>query len=110
MAHCTARRALSLPVATVNILKSGFFALWSSQKHDSTLPSEVTSAGIERLLFSNAGRAPTRDGPKSEAMTSIFGYLAMAAVSTCWVSDGSQLVTSNGCCPMKVYLPVGSRT
>src|SRR4051812_8539188 len=110
MAHWTASRALSLPVATVNILKPGLVALWSSQKQDSTLPSEVTSAGMERPPFSNAGSAPTSDGPKSETMTSIFGYLAMAAVSTCWVSDGSQLVTSNGCWPTKVYLPVGSST
>src|SRR6476646_4494764 len=84
-AQSTASRALSLPVATVNILKSGFLALWSSQKQESTLPSEVTSAGIERLLFSNSGNAPTSEGPKSDTMTSIFGYFAMAALRTCWV-------------------------
>src|SRR6476646_4633045 len=102
-AQSTASRALSLPVATENILKSGFLAWWSSQKQESTLPSEVTSAGIERLLFSNSGRAPTSEGPKSETMTSIFGYLAIAEVSTCWLSAGSQLGGVNGDSPRKVY-------
>src|SRR4051794_12547885 len=110
MAHCTASRALSLPVATVNTLKSGFLAFLSSQKQDRTLPSEVTRAGIDRLLFSKAGSAPTSDGPKSETMTSIFGFFAIAAVSTCWVSAGSQLVTANGLSPMNVYFPLGSST
>src|SRR3954464_9974697 len=104
-AQSTASRALSLPVATVNSLKSGLSALCCCQKQDSALPSEVTSAGIERPLFSNSGRAPTSDGPKSETMTSIFGYLAIAALRTCWVLAGSQLVTSKGCSPTKVYLP-----
>src|SRR6478672_9679937 len=58
-AHCTARRALSFPVATVVSLKSGFLALFSSKKHDRTLPSEVASAGMERPLFWNSGSAPT---------------------------------------------------
>ena len=57
----------------------------------------------------NSGSAPTSDGPKSDTMTSIFGYLAIAAVSTFWVSAGSQFVTSNGCSPMNLYLPEGSR-
>ena len=74
------------------------------------MPSDVASAGIDRPLFSNSGSAPTSDGPKSETMTSILGFLAIAAVSTCWVRAGSQFVTSNGCSPMNVYLPVGSST
>ena len=87
---------MSLPVATVNSLKSGFVAWVSFQKQPSALPSEVASAGIERPLFWNTGSAPTSDGPKSETMTSIFGFLAISAVSTVWVSAGSQLVTSYG--------------
>ena len=74
------------------------------------MPSDVASAGIERPLCSNSGSAPTSDGPKSETITSIWSYFAIAAVSTFCVSAGSQLVTSNGCSPMKVYLPVRSRT
>src|SRR5690348_16954749 len=104
MAHWTASRALSLPVATVKSLKFGFFALWSSQKQESTFPSDVTSAGIERPLFSKAGSAPTSDGPKSETMTSILGYFEIAALNTCWLNAGSQLVTSNGLAPMNLYL------
>ena len=50
-AQSMASRALSLPVATVNSLKSGFVAFWACQKQDSTLPSEVTRAGMDRLLF-----------------------------------------------------------
>ena len=66
------------------------------QKQPSELPSEVASAGIERSNFANAGSAPTSDGPKSETMTSISGFLAISAVSTCWVRAGSQLVTAKG--------------
>src|SRR5947207_383895 len=65
-AHCTARRTLSLPVATVNSLKSGLSLLLSVQKQPRMLPSEVASAGIDRLNFLNTGSAPTSDGPKSE--------------------------------------------
>ena len=57
----------------------------------------------------NSGSAPTSEGPKSDTMTSIFGFLAIAAERTFWVSAGSQFVTSNGCSPMNLYLPVGSR-
>ena len=57
----------------------------------------------------NSGSAPTSDGPKSDTMTSIFGYLAMSAERTFCVSAGSQFVTSNGCSPMNLYLCVGSR-
>src|SRR6478609_7332332 len=95
-AQSIARRAWSFCVETVISLNVGFARWFAFQKHPSTLPSDVASAGIVRPLFLNSGRAPTRDGPKSETMTSIFGYLAMSALSTCWVLDGSQLVTSNG--------------
>ena len=60
------------------------------------MPSEVASAGIFRPLFVNSGKAPTSEGPKSDTMTSIFGYLAMAAERTFCDSAGSQFVTSNG--------------
>src|SRR5215475_6857375 len=95
-AHCTARRTLSFSVDTVNSLKSGLFAWCSVQKQPSELPSEVASAGIDRPDFSNSGRAPTSDGPKSETMTSILGFLAISAVSTFCVNAGSQFVTSKG--------------
>src|SRR5678815_218317 len=95
-AQSTASRTLSFPVATVNSLKSGFAAWLSFQKHPSALPSDVAIAGIERPLLVNTGSAPTSDGPKSDTITSIFGFLAISAVSTVWVSAGSQLVTSYG--------------
>src|SRR6185503_7980757 len=95
-AHSTASRTLSFPVATVNSLKSGFAAWLSFQKQPSALPSEVAIAGIERPLLVNTGSAPTSDGPKSDTITSILGFLAISAVSTVWVSAGSQLVTSYG--------------
>src|SRR5215470_973126 len=102
-AQSTASRTLSLPVATVNSLKSGFAAWLSFQKQPSALPSEVASAGIDRPLFWNTGSAPTSDGPKSDTMTSILGCLAISAVSTVWVSAGSQLVTSYGGSLMNRY-------
>ena len=40
-------------------------------------------------------------------MTSILGFLAIAADRTFCVSAGSQLVTSNGSSPMNVYFFVG---
>src|SRR5437870_1362845 len=108
-AQSMARRAWSFCVDTVMSLNVGFLAWFFFQKHPSTLPSEVASAGILRLLFVNSGRAPTSDGPKSDTMTSIFGNLAMSAERTFCVSAGSQFVTSNGCAPMNLYLWVGSR-
>ena len=78
-AQSIARRAWSFWVDTVISLNVGFLAWFFFQKHPSTLPSEVASAGIVRPLFVNSGRAPTSDGPKSETMTSIFGNLAMSA-------------------------------
>src|SRR4029079_15024033 len=109
-AQSIARRAWSFCVETVNSLNVGFFACCFCQKQPSTLPSEVASAGIDRWLFVNSGSAPTSDGPKSDTMTSIFGYFAMSAERTFCVSAGSQFVTSNGCAPMNLYLCVGSRT
>src|SRR6266700_5527587 len=109
-AQSIASREWSFWVDTVKSLKVGFAAWFFFQKHASAFPSEVASAGIGRLLLVNWGSAPTRDGPKSDTMTSIFGYFAIAAVSTVWVSAGSQFVGSNGCWPMNLYLPVGSRT
>src|SRR6266568_3353578 len=108
-AQSIARRAWSFCVDTVMSLNVGFLAWFAFQKHPSTLPSEVASAGIVRLLFVNSGRAPTSDGPKSDTITSIFEYLAMSAERTFCVSAGSQFVTSNGCAPMNLYLCVGSR-
>src|SRR6476619_623302 len=108
-AQSIASRAWSFWVETVNSLNVGFFGAFFFQKHPSTLPSDVASAGILRPLFVNSGNAPTSDGPKSETITSIFGYLAIAAERTFWVRAGSQLVTSNGCSPMNLYLWVGSR-
>src|SRR3954454_13866910 len=108
-AQSIARRAWSFCVETVNSLKVGFFAWFFCQKHPSTLPSDVASAGIERPLFVNSGSAPTSDGPKSDTITSIFEYFAIAADSTFCVRAGSQLVTSNGSSPMNLYLPVESR-
>src|SRR5215475_8428593 len=95
-AHCTARRTLSFSVETVKSLKSGLFLWCSVQKQPSELPSDVASAGIDRPDFSNNGRAPTSDGPKSETMTSILGFLAISAVKTFCVNAGSQFVTSKG--------------
>src|SRR5262249_39896779 len=109
IAQSIASRAWSFWVETVNSLNVGFFATFFFQKQPSTLPSDVASAGILRPLFVNSGRAPTSDGPKSDTITSIFGYLAIAAESTFCDSAGSQLVTSNGCSPMNLYLPDGSR-
>src|SRR3954469_10560477 len=109
-AQSMASRAWSFWVETVNSLNVGFLGAFFFQKHPSTLPSDVASAGILRPLLVNSGSAPTSDGPKSETMTSIFGYLAIAAESTFCVSAGSQSVTSNGCSPMNLYLPEGSRT
>src|SRR5579875_3489970 len=103
-AQSIAKRTLSLPVATVNSLKSGFSLCLSIQKQPRELPSEVVSAAIERLNFLNTGSAPTKDGPKSETITSIFGFLAISAVNTCWVSEGSQFVTSNGAGLRNLYL------
>src|ERR1700728_1411964 len=62
-AHWTARRALAVPVATVNSLKSGLSLLLSVQKHPRIFPSEVASAGTDRPDFLNRGSAPTKDGP-----------------------------------------------
>src|SRR5581483_4740006 len=108
-AQSIASRAWSFCVETVKSLNVGL-ALWTFfQKQPRTFPSDVARAGIFRPLFVNSGRAPTNDGPKSETMTSIFLYLAIAAERTFWVSAGSQFVTSNGCSPMNVYLCVGSR-
>src|SRR6266498_1550575 len=108
-AQSIASRAWSFWVETVKSLNVGFFATFFFQKHPSTLPSEVASAGILRPLLLNSGSAPTSDGPKSDTMTSIFGYLAIAADRTFCVRAGSQFVTSNGFSPMNVYLPEGSR-
>src|SRR5919108_5906535 len=108
-AQSIASRAWSFCVDTVNSLNVGFFACCFCQKHPRTLPSEVARAGILRPLLVNSGSAPTSDGPKSDTMTSIFGYLAIAAESTFWVSAGSQFVTSKGCSPMNLYFPDGSR-
>src|SRR6266542_72958 len=108
-AHWIASRAWSFWVETVNNLNVGFFATFFFQKHPRTLPSEVASAGILRPLLLNSGSAPTSDGPKSDTMTSIFGYLAIAADRTFCVKAGSQFVTSNGFSPMNLYLPEGSR-
>jgi hypothetical protein len=52
--------------------------------------------------LANSGSELTRVGPKSDTMTSIFGYFAMSAVSSCWVRVGSQLVGWKGVWPMKV--------
>src|SRR5579875_2828937 len=103
-AQSIAKRTLSLPVATVNSLKSGFSLWLSIQKQPRELPSEVASAGIERLNFLNTGSAPTKDGPMSDTITSIFGFFEISAVRTCWVRDGSQLVTSNGAGFRNLYL------
>src|SRR6185369_11920183 len=62
-AQSIASRAWSFWVETVNSLNVGFFGAFFFQKHPSTLPSEVASAGILRPLFVNSGNAPTRDGP-----------------------------------------------
>src|SRR3954452_9667266 len=104
IAQSIARRAWSFWVDTVNSLNVGFLATFFFQKQPSTLPSDVARAGILRPLLLNSGSAPTSDGPKSDTMTSIFLNLAMSADSTFCVSAGSQLVTSNGCSPMKCYL------
>ena len=64
-AQSIASRAWSFWVETVNSLNVGFFGAFFFQKHPSTLPSEVASAGILRPLFVNSGNAPTSDGPKS---------------------------------------------
>src|SRR6478736_7906068 len=109
IAQSIASRAWSFWVDTVYSLNVGFLATFFFQKHPSTLPSDVASAGIVRPLFVNSGSAPTSDGPKSDTMTSIFGYLAMSADRTFCVSAGSQFVTSKGWAPTKVYLWVGSR-
>ena len=74
----------------------GFFATFFFQKQPRTFPSDVARAGIFRPLFVNSGNAPTSEGPKSDTITSIFGYLAIAAESTFCVSAGSQFVTSDG--------------
>src|SRR5438270_10563982 len=71
-AQSIASRAWSFCVETVNSLKVGFLTCCFRQKQPRTLPSEVASAGIFRPLLLNSGRAPTRDGPKSDTMTSIF--------------------------------------
>src|SRR5213595_709946 len=93
-AQSIARRAWSFCVDTVNSLNVGFDLCSFCQKQPSTLPSEVASAGILRPLLLNSGSAPTSDGPKSETITSIFGYFAISAESTFWVIAGSQFVTS----------------
>src|SRR6266487_408520 len=67
-AQSIARRAWSFCVDTVKSLNVGFFLWFFIQKHPSTLPSEVASAGMVRPLFVNSGRAPTREGPKSDTM------------------------------------------
>src|SRR4051794_4947724 len=103
-AQSMASRAWSFCVDTVKSLNVGFLATFFFQKQPSTLPSEVARAGILRPLLLNSGSAPTSDGPKSETITSIFLFLAIAADSTFCVSAGSQFVTSNGCSPMNVYL------
>src|SRR5216684_5989835 len=108
-AQSIASRAWSFCVDTVKSLNVGFLTCCFCQKHPSTLPSEVASAGIVRPLLLNSGRAPTSEGPKSDTITSIFGYLAMSAERTFCVSAGSQFVTSKGCAPMNLYLWVGSR-
>src|SRR6059058_1814575 len=74
-AQSIARRAWSFCVDTVKSLNVGFFACCFFQKQPRTLPSEVASAGMVRPLLLNSGRAPTRDGPKSDTMASIFGNL-----------------------------------
>src|SRR6059058_6069343 len=69
IAQSIARRAWSFCVDTVYSLNVGFFATFFFQKHPSTFPSEVASAGILRWLFVNSGSAPTSDGPKSDTIT-----------------------------------------
>src|SRR6476646_12273272 len=91
-AQSIARRAWSFCVETVNSLNVGFLACCFCQKHPRTLPSDVASAGIVRPLLVNSGSAPTSDGPKSETITSIFGYLAISAERTFWERAGSQFV------------------
>src|SRR3954463_14806576 len=77
-AQSIASRAWSFWVETVNSLNVGVFFTFFFQKQPSTLPSDVARAGMVRPLLPNSGSAPTSDGPKSETMTSIFLYLAMA--------------------------------
>src|SRR3954449_12719002 len=96
-----ANRTLSFPVVTV-IMSNGLVAWLSAQKQLSELPSDVASAGMGRPLLVNRESALTSVGPKSDTITSILGYFAMSAVSSCWVSVGSQLVGWNGVWPMKV--------
>src|SRR3954447_5268645 len=81
-AQSTARRAWSFWVETVYSLNVGFLATFFFQKQPSTLPSEAASAGILRPLLANSPSAPTSEGPKSDTITSIFGYFAMSAEST----------------------------
>src|SRR3954471_10723345 len=81
-AQSIARRAWSFWVDTVNSLNVGLFFTFFFQKQPSTLPSDVARAGILRPLLLNSGSAPTSDGPKSDTMTSIFLFLAIAADST----------------------------
>src|SRR4029077_18083071 len=103
-AHCTPRRTLSFSVETVNSLKSGLSFWLSVQKQPSELPSDVASAGTDRLNFLDTGRAATGAGQQAETMTAILSFLAISAVSTFWVSAGSQLVTSKGSGLMNLYL------
>ena len=63
-AHWTARRTLSLPVATVNSLKSGLSLWLSVQKQPSELPSDVASAGIDRSNFLNSGKRADQRRPE----------------------------------------------
>src|SRR4029078_3120869 len=109
IAQSIASRAWSFCVDTVESLNVGFLATLFFQKQPRTFPSDVARAGIFRPLFVNSGNAPTSEGPKSDTITSIFGYLAIAAESAFCVSAGSQFVTSNGCSPMNLYFPDGSR-
>ena len=64
------------------------------------MESSVAIGGILRPACLKAGNELARAAPKSVVIASISGYLASAAVTTCWVLAGSQLVTVYGCSPI----------
>ena len=87
----------------MNSLKSGLSLLFSVQKHPRILPSEVASAGTDRPDFLNSGSAPTKDGPKSETMTSILGLLRDLGGQNLLGQRRVQFVTLNGAELMNLY-------
>src|SRR5579859_1592396 len=93
-AKSTAVRLIQFCEVTVIIWKP---LVGSCDAQANAFESSAAITPTLRLACWKAGSELAKAAPKSVAQPSIWGNLARSAVMTCWVTAGSQLVTSNGC-------------